>query len=299
MADLSACNLIDGDYRQIVAATRDFFAERKVPFYHSRQHTGSLRHLVVRKGSATGELLLNLVTTSQMELPVEEWAKALLALPLAGHIVGILHTVNDGVADVALGSESRVLFGRDYLVEKLLGLSFRVTATSFFQTNTSGAEVLYQTVRVYAGAENGRVIYDLYCGTGTIGQLLAQNAKKVYGVELWEAAVADANRNAEQNGITNAEFVAGDVLKMLDTLPEKPDLAVIDPPREGLVPKALQKLAAMGIPRFVYVSCKPTSLARDLAAFREAGYHTERVKIVNQFPRTQHVETVCLLIKEN
>ncbi len=247
---------------------------------------------------------------------------SLLALPLAGKIVGILHTRNDAVADVVKSDETRILYGQDFFYEELLGLKFKISQFSFFQTNSRGAEVLYETARSYiadyfepekegSGADttekvsessqigNNKIVYDLYSGTGTIAQLMAPVAKKVIGVEIVEEAVEAARRNTELNGLHNCEFIAGDVLKVLDEIEEKPDIIILDPPRDGIHPKALDKIIRYGVEHILYISCKPTSLVRDLEVFLERGYEVERAVAVDQFPWTANVETVCLLSKLN
>ena len=178
-----------------------------------------------------------------------------------------------------------------------MGLRFKISTFSFFQTNSHSAEVLYQTVREYVGdlGKRDAVVYDLYSGTGTIAQLMAAVAGKVIGVEIVAEAVEAARENAAENGLENCEFIAGDVLKVLDDISEKPDLIILDPPRDGIHPKALPKIIGYGVERIVYVSCKPTSLARDLEAFLAGGYTVERAVAVDQFPWTANVETVCLL----
>jgi len=223
---------------------------------------------------------------------------------LQGSLAGILHIVNDTRGDVVQSDRTDVLYGREYFYEELLGLKFKISTFSFFQTNTLGAEVLYETVREYVGdLESGRpdggqerVVFDLYSGTGTIAQLMAPVADKVIGVEIVEEAVYAARKNAEENGLANCEFIAGDVLKVLDMLEEKPELIILDPPRDGIHPKALPKIGAqIRAERIVYISCKPTSLVRDLAEFMGYGYRVERACCVDMFPGTAHVETVCLL----
>ena len=191
-----------------------------------------------------------------------------------------------------------MLFGQDYFYEELLGLKFRISTFSFFQTNSLGAEVLYDTARSYVGETKDQVIFDLYSGTGTIAQILAPVAKKVIGVEIVEEAVKAAGENAKHNGLTNCEFLAGDVLKMLDTIEERPDFIVLDPPRDGINPKALRKIINYGVERMVYISCKPTSLARDLEMLQESGYHLVKACCVDMFPWSANVETVCLLSKK-
>ena len=221
----------------------------------------------------------------------------LLALPLQGSFAGILHTVNNSLADVICNEGTTVLYGQDFFYEELLGLKFKISPFSFFQTNSLGAEVLYQKVRDYIGETKGKVIFDLYSGTGTIAQVLAPVASEVVGVEIVEEAVEAARENAALNGLFNCRFLAGDVLKVLDELTEKPELIVLDPPRDGIHPKALPKIIAYGVERIVYVSCKPTSLARDLETFLAGGYQVEKVGTVDMFPWTGNVETVVLLSK--
>lgn len=293
---LKDCNIVDADFVTIVQGALTFFQERNVAFYHRMRHDGSLRHLVVRKGKATGEILVHLVTTSEVPFSLEEFKNMILALPLQGEICGVLHSVNDGVADVVRSDEMTILYGRDFFMEKLFDLEFKVSAYSFFQTNTEGAEQLYSIVREFAGDVENKMVFDLYCGTGTIGQIMARaGSKKVMGIELVEEAVVAANENAARNGLTNCTFLAGDVLKMVDELTDKPDVIIVDPPREGIHPKAIGKIIDFGAPEIVYVSCKPTSLARDLQEFQAAGYEVKRVRLMDMFPRTVHVETVVLL----
>ena len=295
---LKDCNIVDADYLRIIEGTLQFFQERRVPFYHKARHDGSLRHLVVRKGAATGEILINLVTSSEVPFSVEEFKDMLLGLELDGSVCGILHSVNDGLADVVKSDEMRLLYGRDFFMEELFDLEFKVSVYSFFQTNSAGAEKLYSIVKEFAGDVADKTVFDLYCGTGTIGQIMAEaGSKKVIGIELIEEAVVAANENAKCNHLENCTFLAGDVLKMVDELEERPDLIIVDPPRDGIHPKAIGKIIAFGAPEIVYVSCKPTSLARDLEIFQQEGYQVERVKLMDMFPRTVHVETVVLLSK--
>ncbi|MEI3238702.1 MAG: 23S rRNA (uracil(1939)-C(5))-methyltransferase RlmD [Lachnospiraceae bacterium] len=294
---VDGCRIVDEDYRQILRATLDYFAEKGIPFYRKMQRTGALRHLVVRKAVKTGEILVMLVTTSAYRAD-EEFVSMLQKLPLNGTYAGILQAINDLPADTVQSQETIVLYGRDHFYEELLGLRFKITPFSFFQTNSLGAEVLYSLAREYVGSVDGQLVYDLYSGTGTIAQILAPVAKKVIGVEIVEEAVEAAKINAAENGLTNCEFIAGDVLKVLDTITERPDTIILDPPRDGIHPKAIRQMVGYGVERMVYISCKPTSLARDLPAFLMAGYCVERVKCVDMFPFTSGVETVCLLRRE-
>jgi len=353
------CCIVDADYRLILRSVLDYFADAdrcggKVQYFHRLRHEGYLRHLLVRKASRTGEILVALVTTSQNPwggsatggaeddsqklqecisagddvvscegtafqnemLPgmteenlLDGFLKTLLNLEqngsLKGTFAGILHIVNDSLADVVHNDRMDVLHGQEYFYEEILGLKFKVSTFSFFQTNSFGAEVLYETVREYlwslesgqADSRPGKIVFDLYSGTGTIAQLMAPVADKVIGVEIVEEAVQAARRNAEENGLKNCEFIAGDVLKVLDTIEEKPDLIILDPPRDGVHPKALLKILAYQVEHIVYISCKPTSLARDLEVFLGRGYVVERIVLVDQFPWTANVETVCLLSK--
>ncbi len=298
------CLIVDGDYRTILQAVLAYFQKKGTSHFHRLRHQGYLRHLLVRKGAKSGEILIDLVTTSQedmMEQPeeAEAFVGMLLDLPLEGRIAGILHTVNDSPADTVKNEGTAVLYGKDYFYEELLGLTFRITPFSFFQTNSSGAEVLYEKVRSYVGEIRGQTVFDLYSGTGTIAQLLAPVAKKVVGVEIVEEAVEAAKKNARSNGLENCEFWAGDVLKVLDDLEDKPDMIVLDPPRDGVNPKALKKIIAYGVERIVYISCKPTSLVRDLEMLQAGGYRAEKVAAVDMFPMTGNVETVALLRYQN
>lgn len=293
------CRIIHPDFRKLLTATKEYFSRNNIDFYKKLAHTGYLRHLLVRRAVKTGEILVVLVTSSQMDEQetelLEGWKEAVLALPLDGTLSGILHTVNDSLADVVQSDRTDILYGRDYFYEELLGLKFKISPFSFFQTNSLGAEVLYETARSYVGETKDKVVFDLYSGTGTIAQILAPVAQTVVGVEIVEEAVAAARINAELNGLTNCRFIAGDVLKVIDNVEEKPDLIVVDPPRDGIHPKALPKIIAYQVPRIVYISCKPTSLVRDLVTFQEMGYAVEKVCAVDMFPGTGNVETVCLL----
>lgn len=292
------CNIVNDDICKVLSTVLDFFRNSDEHFYHKLRHTGTLRHLLIRRGYFTGELLINLVTTSELKTNLEPLKEALLSLDLTGKIKGISHIINDGVADVVKADKLITLYGQDYFIEKLLGLDFKISTFSFFQTNSQGAEVLYSTVRDFAGNSENQIIFDLYCGTGTITQLLSNNAKKVVGIEIVQEAVDAAKTNAGLNGITNCEFMAGDVLNMVDNLEDKPDLIILDPPREGISPKAIIKIINFNAKKLVYVSCKASSLAKDLAIFKENGYSIDKICCVDMFPRTYHVETVVLLTKE-
>ncbi len=290
------CKIVHKDFCAVLNCVQDYFRENPVPVYRKMQHTGCLRHLLVRRSISSGEILSALVTTSQETLNLDELKERLLGLPLEGHLSGILHIINDSLADVVQSDHTEILYGREDFYEELLGLKFRITPFSFFQTNTKGAEVLYETAREFIGDTRDRVIYDLYSGTGTIAQILAPLAARVVGVEIVPEAVEAARENAALNGLANCQFLAGDVLKMLDEIEETPDLIVLDPPRDGVNPRALKKIIGYGVEKMVYISCKPTSLARDLEMIIGGGYRVERVQCVDMFPFAAHVETVVQLV---
>ncbi|MFR6281913.1 MAG: 23S rRNA (uracil(1939)-C(5))-methyltransferase RlmD [Lacrimispora saccharolytica] len=306
---VGGCRIVHEDFTKILLCTKEFFEERQIPFYKKMQQTGYLRHLLVRRAVKTGEILIDLITTTQThtlqteqfggteEELLNQWREKILALSLEGTLAGILHTKNDTLADAVKDEGTEILFGQDYFYEELLGLKFRISPFSFFQTNSLGAEVLYEKTREYVGGVDGKVVFDLYSGTGTIAQILAPVAQKVVGVEIVEEAVEAARVNAERNGLSNCEFIAGDVLKVVGELTDKPDLIVLDPPRDGIHPKAIEKIIDFGVERMVYVSCKPTSLARDLETLTARGYAVERACCVDMFPGTGNVETVVLLSK--
>lgn len=291
----SYCKIVDTDFNLVLQTVLDFFSKKNTPFYKKLTHTGYLRHLLVRRAIKTGEMLVNLVTSSSEDIDLTPLVNELLSLSTNGKIVGILHIINDSLADVVQSDETRILYGQDYFYEEILDLKFKISTFSFFQTNSLGAEVLYQTAREYIGDTKDKLIFDLYSGTGTIAQILAPVAKKVIGVEIVEEAVISAKENAMLNNLTNCEFIAGDVLKVIDDIKEKPDLIVLDPPRDGIHPKALDKIIDYGVDRIVYISCKPTSLARDLEIFLQKGYQLSKACAVDMFPQTVHVETVVLL----
>ena len=313
IVNVPECQIVDEDFRTVLTTTLEFFTEKGCSFYHKLRHEGYLRHLLVRKAVKTGEILVDLVTTTQVDSKEQEtallleWKDALLEKTYTGKMTGILHTKNDSLADVVANDGTDILYGQDYFFEELLGLRFKITPFSFFQTNSLGAEVLYETARSFIGdaltvsdestdaASSGKVVFDLYSGTGTIAQMLAPVAKKVIGVEIIEEAVEAAKMNAELNGLHNCEFIAGDVLKVIDSIEEKPDYIVLDPPRDGIHPKALEKIIHYGVPQMVYISCKPTSLARDLEVLQARGYKVEKVCCVDMFPSTYHVESVILM----
>lgn len=371
IVNASGCQIVDDDYSKVIDCIVEYFREKQIPHYNKNTHQGVLRHLLVRRAVSTGELLVALVTSSQQDISeyVSEVSEKLNGLEYNGKLTGFIHIINDGLGDVVKSDRMHIISGKDWFTEKILGLQFKISPFSFFQTNTKGAEVLYTRARDYVlgremagvgknsvgveldaknsridgvcsektvdssdiadgysemGNENvdlagvcskktesekkpdtgkssefkDKVVFDLYSGTGTIAQIIAPVAKKVIGVEIVEEAVEAAKENAAINGLDNCEFIAGDVLKVIDEIDEKPDYIILDPPREGIHPKAIRKIIDYGVENIVYISCKPTSLSQDLATFETFGYHVERVSNVDMFPGTVHVETVCLLTRK-
>lgn len=203
---MDGCKIVDEDYHKILTAVLEYCREKELPYYHKMTHEGYLRHLLVRKAVKTQQILVDVVTTTQIEFDMAELAGILRELTLSGTLTGFLHTRNDSVADVVKNEGTTVLYGRDYIEEELLGLTFKITAFSFFQTNSLGAEVLYSKAREYVGTTKDKVVFDLYSGTGTIAQILAPVAKKVIGVEIVEEAVAAAAENAERNDWTTVNL---------------------------------------------------------------------------------------------
>ncbi|GAT97649.1 RNA methyltransferase putative [Entamoeba histolytica] len=294
------CRIVDKDFNELLLFTRDYFRIKNIPHYNKIKHTGYLRNLLIRKAKKTNEIMYCLITSSQLNVDLNELKNKLLELPLMGKLVSIIHCIFDDITDIVGYDKMNVLYGNDYITEELLGLHFKITPMSFFQTNSLGAEVLYQTVRDYITTIRCDIIFDLYCGTGTITQLLSPICKKIIGVELNQDAIRAAKLNAELNKLTNCEFRAADVNIELDQLQEnRPELIVLDPPRTGIHPTALSKIIKYGAQTIVYVSCMPTTLIRDLIVLEQNGYKVKNITLVDMFPNTPHVETVCLLKKIN
>ena len=298
---VNQCQIIHSDYRKVLDCVLDFCKRKQLPFYKKMKHIGYLRHLLVRRTSITNQMLVAVVTTSEKnwedQANWQELVEELKGLDLDAKLCGVIHIINDGLADVVQSDETRILYGDEYIYEELLGLRFKISVFSFFQTNSLGAEVLYSKAREYIGDTKDMTVFDLYSGTGTIAQIVAPVAKKVVGVEIVGEAVEAAKVNAGLNGLDNCEFIAGDVLKVIDEIEDKPDMIILDPPRDGINPKALQKIIDFGVNNLVYISCKPTSLARDLEMLQEQGYKVEKACAVDMFPNTVHVESVVLLTK--
>ncbi|WP_138202824.1 23S rRNA (uracil(1939)-C(5))-methyltransferase RlmD [Haloimpatiens lingqiaonensis] len=291
----NSCQIVDEDFRMALDAVVNYFRGKDFPHYRIMSHQGYLRNLVIRKGKNTGEILINLVTTSQIDFNLGEITEILKALPYEGKLKGIVHTINDSLSDVVQADSMETLYGEDYIIEELLGLKFKISPFSFFQTNSKGAEKLYSIVKDFLGNAENKTVFDLYCGTGTIGQIVAPSAQKVIGVELIEEAVEAAKENAKLNGLDNCQFIAGDVAKVIQDIKDKPDIIILDPPRPGVHPKAMEYVIKFNAPEIVYVSCNPKTLVNDLRVLEENGYVVERVKVKDMFAHTPHVETVVLM----
>lgn len=290
------CNICDEDFTKILTSVLDNFRDKNYTFYHKKRHIGLLRNLVIRKALSTNEIMINIVTTSKEKFDSEEFVELILELDLKGEVVSILHSINDGVADIVRADELFLLYGREYITEKICDLEFKISPFSFFQTNTFGAEVLYNTAKEFMGDISNKTVFDLYSGTGTIAQIMAKSAKEVVAVEIVDEAVDKAIENAKLNNIENIKFNKGDVFKVLDEINVKPDLIVIDPPRPGLE-KATQKILDYNPKEFLYISCNPVTLVNDLKVFLQNDYSINKIILVDQFPRTPHTEVVTLLTR--
>ncbi|AEF17858.1 RNA methyltransferase, TrmA family [Thermoanaerobacterium xylanolyticum LX-11] len=289
------CRIVDSDFIACLKNVLDYAKQHSLPHYNIKTHEGYMRNLVIRKAANTGEILINIVTTSQKKHDFSKLASELKNIKLKGKLVGILHTVNDSYSDAVKCEKLEVLYGRDYIMEEILGLKFKISAFSFFQTNSKGAERLYSVAREFAGDISNKILFDLYCGTGTIGMIMAPLSKKVVGIELVEEAVDAARENARLNGLNNIQFIAGDVAQRIKEINDKPDVVVLDPPRPGVNPKAVMDIIKLNPEKIIYVSCNPVSLVRDLKMLIQRQYKVEKVKCVDMFPHTYHIETVVLL----
>ena len=291
------CMIVDEDFRKVLTVTVEYFRKQNLPYYRVMKREGYLRHLVVRKASNTGELMVNLVTTTQIDFDLSGYTELLKSQTYKGKLVSVLHTENDSFSDAVVPEKVNILYGRDYIIEELLDLKFKISPFSFFQTNSRGAESLYSIVRDFMGNGENKVVFDLYCGTGTIGQIAAHNAKKVIGLELIEEAVEAAKENAKLNGLDNCEFIAGDVAETIKQVKVKPDIIILDPPRSGVSPKALDYVIKFNAKEIIYVSCNPKTMVDNLETLLVAGYKVEKSKVKDMFPNTPHAETVVRLIK--
>ncbi len=297
--DIEECYLMDDVNNLIRNSIRDFAKANRYSYYDIKQHTGWLRNIIIRNCS-TGELMVNIV----LGFDDETERKKLLdyVLKTVPSITTLLYTINPKWNDSIYDLEPKVYFGKGYVIEKLDEFQFKIGPKSFFQTNTKQAEKLYSITRDFAGLTGNEIVYDLYCGTGSIGIFVSEKAKKVIGVEVIAAAIEDAKENAALNNINHAAFFAGDVIDICDdaffATHGKPDVIITDPPRAGMHGKLVEKLLEMAAPKIVYVSCNPATQARDLALLDEK-YSVEKIQPVDMFPHTHHIECVVLLKLRN
>ncbi len=295
------CQLVPEDFNVIMKATLDFCLEKGYIKYNKKFHEGLLRHFIIRKGIRTNELLLNLVTSTQGLFDDQAYVDRILSLKnvIKSEIVGILHTYNDNIADSVQCDKMTILYGRDYYNESIMGLDFKVSAFSFFQTNVEAVERLYQEALAMVDDLSGKVVFDLYCGTGTITQALATKARKAIGVEIIEEAVSAAKENAILNALDNCVFYSGDVLSAIEQIEDKPDVIVLDPPRVGIHQKALDKILNYQVEQILYISCNPKTMVMNLIRMKQAGYTVKKMKAYDNFPGTKHIEACALLVRQS
>ena len=297
--DAQSCMIQNIGNDKILNAVRNVAKKFKLQPYDEDTHRGFLRHVMGRVGS-NGELMIVLVTATKNFPNEKNFVRALLKeIP---EVTSIQQNVQTYHNNVILGRETRVLYGKPTIHDTIGGLSFNISARSFFQVNTAQAEVLYRTALDFAELEGGEIVIDAYCGTGTFSLLFARQAHRVYGTEIVSSAIEDAKRNARENNIRNVEFFVGDAVKVLPRLADSihfPDVIVTDPPRAGCDRKVLETFAAMETDKIIYVSCNPATLARDLKILDELGYRTKKIQPVDMFPFTSHVEAVAQIFNIN
>ena len=296
--DLDTCYLQSPLSAELLNLVRERVRQGKGVPYSTRDHAGFWRHLVIREGKNTGEVMVNLVTSDDRAFFDEVDALSADIQHAFPGVTTVVHNINRRKAQVATGEEERVLFGPGYIRERLGERLFRISANSFFQTNTKGAEILYNQVIEYGAFSGEEVVYDLYCGAGAIALYVADRVRQVVGFELVEDAVRDAHVNCELNDVQNCAFVAGDLKHTLAVACEswpRPDCVILDPPRAGLHPSVLQQVQRLQPRRIVYVSCNPATFARDVKGLGASGYVLHSVQPVDMFPHTAHIEVVGLL----
>ena len=301
--------LFDEQWETVLKDVRGYLQETGLPAWHPPQKTGFFRHIVVRKSFHQDQLLINLVTSSSgiEQFDAEAFGEYLVQL-LGKRLAGFQHTINDNVADRSKieNGHYTLVYGEPVVVEELLGLKFEISMESFFQTNPQSAERLYSKALDYVFEEpipKGKVVMDLFCGTGTIGQILStrQQGVDIVGVDIVEEAIEDAKRNAVRNGIEGIKFYAADVGKFLKEHPEYVgaiSTIILDPPRAGIAPKTLLKTIELQAETIVYISCNPSTQARDAETLQKAGYVLEKISLVDQFPHTGHIESIAKFKKQ-
>ena len=298
--DTSHCYIQAKENEQLLQLVREFMEENQIEPYNEETHTGLVRHILTRVGFTTGEIMVCLIINGE-KLPKAE--KLVEKLKDIQGMTSICLNVNKEKTNVILGNKVTVLWGQGYITDYIGDIKYQISPLSFYQVNPVQTKKLYETALEYAGLTGNEVVWDLYCGIGTISLFLAQKAKEVYGVEIVPQAIEDAKKNAEINGIQNAEFFVG---AAEEVLPQKykesngsmrAQVIVVDPPRKGCDEKLLETLVKMEPERIVYVSCDPATLARDLKYLEANGYQTIRVRPCDMFGHSVHCETVCLLIR--
>ena len=301
IVDTIDCNVIDDDFNKIRTSVQNYFREKNTSFYHKSRREGLLRHFIIRKGHRTNEIMCVLVTTSDEsfdDVRKNLFVNFLKDLDLDGQIVSIFHVINDSVADAVIPEKIELLFGKDHITEEMLGLKFNISPFSFFQPNVFTAEKLYQKAFEFANIDNSMNALDLYSGTGTITQVMANVAKKATGIEIVQEAVEKAFENAKLNEIDNIDFLCGDVLEEIEKVRGYYDVVILDPPRSGIAPESLEKIINIKPKKFVYISCNPKTQIDNLKTFIENGYIIKKYEIFDQFPNSRHVEAITLLSRD-
>jgi 23S rRNA (uracil1939-C5)-methyltransferase len=299
--DINECWLQSEVSSKIINSVREFSKTKNLTVYSTKTHDGYLRHVMMRTSDATGEIMVNVVTTHDKPEIMNEMSSFLVAQN--PEITTVVNNITDRKSMVAFGEKEVVYYGTGYITEKLGNYSFHISANSFFQTNTKQAERLYSVVKEFAGLQGNEIVYDLYSGIGSIAIYLSDSASRIIGIELIGSAIDDAMRNAEFNGVKNCEFILGDLKDKLTkdiswaTKSSNPDLVILDPPRSGLHPKVVEEIIKINPRRIVYVSCNPSTQARDAKMFVERRYVLEFCQPVDMFPHTFHIENVALLKK--
>ena len=288
----------DKEIDKLIVFVRDLLRRYDLKPYDEKEQTGLIRHLVVRRGHYSGQMMLVFVTTRPKIFRIDQViAKITEAFP---SVVSIIQNINDKNTNAIFGKEFRTLYGQDTITDSMLGNDYEISAQSFYQVNTEMAEKLYQTAIDFSDLNSDSIVIDAYSGIGTIGLSFAKQVKEVYGVEVIETAVEDAKKNAERNGITNAHYVADSAENAMAKWSKdgiKPDVIIVDPPRKGLTESFIKASVAMQPEKITYVSCNPATMARDIKRYQELGYELKKVQPVDLFPQTHHVEAVALLSK--
>lgn len=300
IVDTNDCNIVDNDFNIIRKSVQNYFREKNTSFYHKSKREGLLRHFIIRKAHRTGEVMCILVTSSDESF--DQMRKTLFInflnnLDIQGKIVSIFHVTNDSVADAVIPEKIDLLYGKDHIREEMMGLSFNISPFSFFQPNIFTAEKLYQKAFEFAEIDKNMNVLDLYSGTGTITQVMASVAREATGIEIVEEAVDKATENAKINDIDNIKFLCGDVLKEIENVKGDYDVVILDPPRAGIMPDALDKILDLNPQKFIYISCNPKTQVDNFKEFIASGYKIKKYEIVDQFPNSRHVESIALLEK--